>query len=112
MATTTPLDSSLRLYSLRDLTAAGYGSRAHLLGLIHSGELPAVMIGNAWKIRELELAAYAGVEVGDLQDRRATDSAAKADEMSDLAAVVSRVVSTWPRFTAERRAELSRLLSD
>lgn len=109
MATTATLDSTLRMYGLRDLTAGGWGSRGHLLGLIHSGELPAVMMGNAWKVRETDLAAYAGVDIADLHESRASQETRATEDMDDLATFVAQIVSTWPRLSAERRRELSRL---
>ncbi|WP_067247012.1 MerR family transcriptional regulator [Microbacterium resistens] len=103
--TATVMDSSLRLYTLRELTDAGYGSRQYLLNRIHSGELPAVRIGKYWKVRESDLAAVAGTDPAEL---RAAEIAA---EYSDLASVAASVVATWPRLSDERRAELRLLLA-
>lgn len=44
-----------RLFFLRELTAAGYGHRDTLHKRIADGELPAVRVGNAWKVRESDL---------------------------------------------------------
>lgn len=47
-----PLD---RLYTLRELEQMGYGSRSANLLKVRSGELPAVVVGNKFKIRENDL---------------------------------------------------------
>ncbi|WP_065573813.1 MerR family transcriptional regulator [Micrococcus luteus] len=44
-----------RLHTLKELEAAGYGARLTLTRRIHDGTLPAVMVGNRFKIRESDL---------------------------------------------------------
>lgn len=48
-----------RLYSLRELSDAGYGHTVTLARYIHEGKVPAVKIGHTFKIRESDLPAIA-----------------------------------------------------
>ncbi|MFJ5108144.1 MULTISPECIES: helix-turn-helix domain-containing protein [unclassified Glutamicibacter] len=103
MATPSTLE---RLYPLRELQDANYGDRTTLMKRIHDGTLPAVKVGNAYRIRESDLPLIAK-PIGD-----ASSTAPKpAADLDDLAALASQIVSNWPRLSAERRAELGRLLA-
>lgn len=96
------LDRPERLFSLRELETAGYRGRDTLHKLIAAGDLPAVKVGNAWKVRERDLVLLAE-PIG-----------AKPTDVSDTAyleALAARIVSTWPRLSTERKAELGRLLA-
>ncbi len=103
MATATTLE---RLYPLRELQDANYGDRTTLMKRIHDGTLPAVKVGNAYRIRESDLHLIAK-PIGDAT-RTAPEPAADLD---DLAALAARIVSTWPCLSTERKAELGRLLA-
>lgn len=91
-----------RLFSLRELAIAGYGTRDTLHKRIAQGTIPAVRVGNAWKVRERDLVLLTepiGAEPTDV---------AGIDYRNALAA---RIVSTWPRLSTECKAELGRLLA-
>lgn len=93
-----------RLYSLRELKDANYGDRATLTKRIHEGTLPALKVNGAFKIRERDLHLIAE-PVGD-----APDEATSPTDLDGLAAVAAKVVSSWPRLSDARKAELGRLL--
>lgn len=44
-----------RLYSMKELSELGYGSRRHNLKLIADGALPAVLVAGAYKVRASDL---------------------------------------------------------
>lgn len=90
------------LYSMRTLEEMGLGSRRTNLELIRQGRLPAVLVGNAYKVRARDLHLLAK-PVGP-----APTPAVSVDE---LAVIAAKVVSTWPRLSDERKAELGRLLA-
>jgi excisionase family DNA binding protein len=96
------LDSPERVFSLRQLEAAGYPGRDTLHKLIAAKELPAVKVGNAWKVRERDL-VFLAEPIGAVP----TD----VDDVRYLEALAARIVSTWPRLSAERKLELGRLLA-
>lgn len=106
MSTASTLD---RLYTLRELQEAGYGDRITLTRRIHNGEIPAVRIGNRFKVYESDLHRLAE-PVSDAAPATSVTSAL-ADDFDDLAALAARMVATWPRLTADRKAELGRLLA-
>lgn len=91
-----------RLYSLRELSEMGYGSRRTLQTRIHEGKVPAVLVNHGYKIRASDLHLLAE-QVG-----LSSTSAVNIDDLAELAA---KVVSTWPRLSDDRKAELSRLLA-
>ena len=91
-----------RLYSLRELSEMGYGSRKTLQTRIHEGKVPAVRVNNAFKIRASDLHLLAD-QVGP--------SSTPAVTVDDLAEIAAKVVATWPRLSDDRKAELGRLLS-
>jgi excisionase family DNA binding protein len=91
-----------RLFTLRELTAAGYGSRDTLHRRISTGVIPAVKVGNTYKVKESDLRLLAE-PIGA--------APADPDTFDDLATVAAQVVSTWPRLSDERKRELGRLLS-
>lgn len=93
-----------RLFSLRELEVAGYRSRDTLHKLIASGEVPAIKVGNAWKIRERDLPRLAE-DIG-----AAPSKDVELVDLEDLAAAVSQVVTSWSRLTDERKREFGRLL--
>lgn len=51
----TTVPTADRLYSLKELSELGYGSRRHNLKLIAEGKLPAVMVAGAYKVRTSDL---------------------------------------------------------
>ncbi|MFP3397656.1 hypothetical protein SB749_15100 [Brevibacterium sp. SIMBA_078] len=91
-----------RLYSLRELSEMGYGSRRTLQTRIHEGKVPAVLVNHAYKIRASDLHLLAE-QVGCL--------ATPVMTVDDLAELTAKVISTWPRLSDDRKAELSRLLA-
>lgn len=91
-----------RLFSLRELASAGYGTRDTLHKRISLGMLPAVRVGNAWKVLERDL-----VLLAEPIGAAPTD----VDEVEYLNALAARIVSAWPRLSTERKAELGRLLA-
>ncbi|MDQ0648601.1 hypothetical protein QFZ53_002797 [Microbacterium natoriense] len=105
----TPALTLDRLYSLRELQEAGYGDRITLTKRIHSGEIPAVRVGNRFKVYESNLRHLAH-PVGDAAVERPV-TAGRADELDDLAALAARMVATWPRLSNDRKQELDRLLT-
>ena len=48
-----------RLYTLRELSEAGYGDRMTLTRYIHQGRLPALKVGNTFKVRRCDLVKIA-----------------------------------------------------
>lgn len=94
-----------RLYKLQELQDAGYGNRMTLLSLIHKGALPALKVGNAYKIRESDLHLIAEA-VND--DARSAAQAAPADELSDI---VRSVLDAYPRMSGEDKRAFSRFLT-
>lgn len=93
-----------RLFNLRELSIAGYGTRDTLHHRIAEGSIPAVKVGNAWKVRERDLPQLAEA-IG-----AAPSNDVELVDLDDLAAVAARVVSTWPTLTEDRKRELGRLL--
>ena len=93
-----------RFWKLSELQAAGRGERSTLMKRIHDHTLPAVKVGNSYRIRNSDLHLIAepvGVP--------STDEAPVVD-LDDLAAVAAQMVSTWPTLTDDRKRELGRLL--
>lgn len=104
-----------RLFSLRELEAAGYGSRSRLQTLVKSGVVPTIWVGNARKVRARDLHKLAESTTVDLTavEPLPHDGGPSADQ-SDSAfcdALAQRIVSTWPRLSADQKAELGRLLA-
>lgn len=95
-----------RLYKLRELERAGYGARQTLHRYVRTGALPAVMVGNAWMVRERDLPAFAEA-VG--VDSSATD--VDVVDLGDIACMASKVVTSWPRLSTARKAQLAALLT-
>jgi excisionase family DNA binding protein len=105
----TPASTLDRLYSLRELQEAGYGDRITLTKRIHAGKIPAVRVGNRFKVYESDLRHLAH-PVGDAAVET-PETTARADELADLATLAAQmVVATWPRLSDDRKQELSRLL--
>lgn len=96
-----------RLYSLRELAEANYGTRTTLTKRIHEGTLSALKVNGSFKVRERDLhllaepVSPAGLAEGS------TDEAAGLDDLASLAA---RMISTWPALSDDRKRELGRLL--
>ncbi|WP_313420552.1 hypothetical protein [Brevibacterium casei] len=51
----TAIDTLDRLYSVRELWELGYGSKNSIRALIADGVVPAVKVGNRFKVRESDL---------------------------------------------------------
>lgn len=47
--------SSVRLYSVPELSSMGYGSKNAIRQRIHDGQVPAVQVGRAFRVREADL---------------------------------------------------------
>lgn len=74
---------------------------------IHAGVLPAHRLGaREWRIYESDLARLRGP--GSDDEERPPSVTGQYD---DLASMAARIVSTWPRLSDERKAELGRLLA-
>ena len=100
MATPSTLE---RLYSLRELQEANYGHRATLGKLIHDGILPAVKVGNAFKIRESDLPL-----IGQPINAPAIPEEKPEDTLGDY---VKALVDNFPKLNAEQKTQLGRLLA-
>ncbi|WP_119697611.1 hypothetical protein [Microbacterium halotolerans] len=104
------------LHSLRELAAAGYGSRKSLLARISADEIPAVQVGNAYKIRHSDLPLLAvprndGIRTADAEPSHASPPGHASEHPDDeLATMAARLVTTWPRLDDERKRELGHLL--
>jgi len=94
-----------RYWKLRELQDAGLGDRTTLMKRIHDHTLPAVKVGNSYRIRDRDLHLIAE-PVGAALDERAPSV-----DLDDLAALAAKVVSAWPHLSEERKAELGRLLA-
>ncbi|GAB3563250.1 hypothetical protein [Spelaeicoccus albus] len=101
MATAPALE---RLYALRQLHDAGYGDRVTLTKRIREGVLPAVKVGNAFKIRERDLHLI-GASINMPED---DSRVAPTDELGDL---VKNVVDAFPQLSADQKCQLGRLLT-
>lgn len=69
-ATVDPTTEYLRLFSLRELATLGYGSPRTNQKLITAGSVPAVLVGNRYKVRESDLRFLAEpviAECGDVE---------------------------------------------
>ncbi|MFC0674561.1 hypothetical protein [Brachybacterium hainanense] len=96
-----------RLYSLRELAEANYGTRTTLTKRIHEGTLPALKVNGSYKVREQDLHLLAEPVSPAALDDASSDEASGLDDLASLAA---QMVSTWPALTPERKRELGRLL--
>lgn len=100
-----------RLYSLRELQEANYGDRMTLLKRIHNKTLPAVKVGNAFRVRERDLAKIATpVESGPVAPAgiEVMPSIEPADALGDY---VKALVDTFPTLTSDQKATLGQLLA-
>lgn len=102
---TSNLSTLERLYSLRELYEMGYGHRHTITKLIREGRVPAVKLGNGYKIRERDLRF-----LRDPQSKVSDNAEAFTREPS-LGDYVKALVDTFPTLTANEKAELGRLLS-
>lgn len=96
-----------RLFTLRQLQTAGYQDRMTLLRRIHNDEIPAVRVGNTFKIRERHLGLIAETLSGPEVDSPVAP-VASVDELSEL---VKALVDTFPALDADRKRELGQLLA-
>lgn len=87
-----------RLLTLGELADLGYGSRRANQIAIREGRIPAVVVGRSYKVRESDLYLL-------------TEPAGPRGDAANPSALAARLVSTWPRLTAEQKLELGRLLS-
>lgn len=101
----TVVDSPERLYSLRELSDMGYGSRRANQTLIRNGRVPAVLVGGAYKVAASDL-HYLAQPAGPPRRAAASDTS-----VENLETIAASLVSTWPRLSPERKAELGRLLA-
>jgi excisionase family DNA binding protein len=110
------LPQTLRLSSgddprlaLRAAHERGWPHPHTLRGYIHTGRLPAVRVGKQFMVKESDLERLmTPVHAADSAPQRQGSSEA---DLTDLAALAARMVSSWPRLTEQRKAELSRLLA-
>lgn len=102
---TEPLD---RLYKLSELSAAGWGDRRTITKLINNGTLPAMKIGNSFRIRERDLDLLR--ELRGLEPVASTSGRTFPALNDSLGDYVKALVDTFPKLDAEHKAELGRLL--
>ncbi|MFW0774369.1 hypothetical protein ACLRGI_14490 [Paenarthrobacter nitroguajacolicus] len=88
------------LLDLREVCALGYGHAQSIRSRIHRGEVPAVLVGNRFKIRR-----------DDLHHLTKPAGPALTDDGGDLDALVQRIVEELPPLTASQKAELGQLLA-
>ncbi|MHA7303838.1 MerR family transcriptional regulator [Arthrobacter sp. TMN-49] len=89
-----------QLLDLRDISALGYGTTQTIRTRIHRGEVPAVLVGNRFKIRREDL-HHLAKPVGP----------ARSSAEDDLNALFKRIVEEFPRLSANQKAELGQLLA-
>lgn len=100
MSATSTIVIEPQLLDLRDISALGYGTTQNIRTRIHRGEVPAVLVGNRFKIRREDL-HHLAKPVG-LTRPPAED---------DLDALVKRIVDEFPPLSADQKAELGQLLA-
>lgn len=88
------------LLDVRHVSELGYGHPQTIRDRIHQGEVPAVLVGNRFKIRREDL---------HLLTKPLGPAHTNED---DLDALVKRIVDGFPPLTADEKAELGQLLAD
>ena len=88
------------LLDLRYVSGLGYGHPQTIRDRIHRGEVPAVLVGNRFKIRREDLHLLAK-PLGP----------ANTNDEDDLDALVKQIVDGFPPLTADEKAELGQLLA-
>ncbi|PPL19808.1 helix-turn-helix domain-containing protein [Microterricola pindariensis] len=113
---TTTLPQTLRLsnaddplLSLRAASERGWPHPHTLRRYVHDGRLPAVKVGKQFMVRESDLDRLAApvLAMSDLVEAHPSEP----NTLDDLAVMAAQMVTTWPRLSVERKAELSRLLA-
>lgn len=103
--------------TIHEWSAEGWGHPATLHRRIRDGRLPATRIDGrgTYLVREADLLAQPDLVRLRRRSRMgpvvASETVTNDVGLDDLAALAARMVATWPRLTAERRAELGRLLA-
>jgi excisionase family DNA binding protein len=88
------------LLELRYLEALGYGHAQSIRTRIHKGEVPAVRVGNRFKIRREDL-HHLTKPVGH----------SRPDAEDELDALVKKIVDGFPPLTDGQKKELGQLLA-
>lgn len=91
---------ALELLNVRDVSALGYGTAQNIRTRIHRGEVPAVFVGNRFKIRREDL-HHLTKPAGPVQPN-AEDK---------LEALVKQIVDELPPLSVGQKAELGQLLA-
>lgn len=114
----TPTDADDLSLTLYEASVAGWGHTQTLRRRIKAGKLPAERVDDrgTFIVRQSDL-----MRQPDLVRLRKSKGlpalptecpvAAVPADLDDLAALAARIVSTWPRLSAERKSELGRLLA-
>lgn len=98
------------MYSLRELSDAGYGDRRTITKMIHEGRVPAVKISNTYKIRERDL-QFIGTPIGDPSPAPTAAPPADLAKFCDgLGDYVKALVDTFPTLNVAQKAALGQLL--
>lgn len=116
MNAATTVRSPGRRFTVQQATAHGYGHPDTIRARITSGKLPAERLddrGTYWiseaDLEQSDLARFKPKSRSSAPvDAPSTES---ASDLEGLALMAAQVVSTWPRLSAERKAELGRLLA-
>lgn len=100
MSTASTVSVTPDLLDIRYVSGLGYGHPQTIRDRIHQGEVPAVLVGNRFKIRREDLHLLAK-PLGPVHT---------AGE-GDLDALVKRIVDGFPPLTPDEKAELGQLLA-
>lgn len=98
-----------RLYSLAELHEAGYGSRRTIAARIREGKLPALKIGNAFKIRESHIHLL-GDDPAEVHADAGCEVPAPAAEVG-LGGYLAALAAAYPALDGNQKEQLWRLLS-
>lgn len=91
------------IYTAAELSKLGWGHKNTVLQNIREGDVPVVALDGRGTV---------GVRESDLHLLKKPRHAVVAPaEFDGLAVMAAQVVAAWPRLSAERKAELGRLLS-
>lgn len=119
MSTLTTTRSAPRRFTVQEAAAHGYGHPSTIRARIKSGRLPAERIddrGTYWiseaDLEQSDLVRFkpAGF-TGESVEAAPAPVADLANDLEGLAVMAAQIVATWPRLSAERKAELGKLLA-
>lgn len=96
------------LLALRAAHERGWPKPHTLRKYVHAGRLPAVRVGKQFMVRESDLERLITPVDADSGPRIQGPS---PDDLTELAALAARMVTSWPRLSEQRKADLGRLLA-